>query len=129
MATLSSLPDGIFQDFLRNPVALFNHDRNFLLGSWKNIRVEGGALRAELRLAPAGTSLRIDEVRKLVEANVLRATSVGFRALESKPRGREFGDGVIFTKSELVEASLVSVPSNPNCVANLTRAKDALRGK
>jgi HK97 family phage prohead protease len=102
--------------FRRNNIALFNHRSDFPIGTWKNLRVEGNALVGRLVLAPEGTSERIDEIRRLCSAGVLKAVSVGFREIESKPRGN--GErGLLFTKQELVEASLVSIPANANALA------------
>ena len=70
------------ENFKRNPIALFGHNSSFPIGTWKNLHVEKGALRGHLALAPAGTSERIDEIRKLVEAGILRAVSVGFLPVE-----------------------------------------------
>ena len=103
------------KNFLNNPIALFNHRSDFPIGKWKNLRVVDGALRGHLQMAPAGTSERIDEIRKLIEADILRAVSVGFRPIESEPR--KTGGGERFIKSELVETSLVAVPANPNALA------------
>lgn len=107
------------QAFSRNPIALFNHNSSFPIGRWKNLRTENKMLRAHLELAPEGTSARIDEIRKLVDAGILRAASVGFRPVEVRPRigdkGLSIGD--IFIKSELIETSLVSIPANSNALA------------
>ena len=104
--------------FKTNPVALFNHNPNFPIGKWSDLRVENKSLRGKLTLAPKGTSDRIDEIRKLIDAGILRAVSVGFRDLESEPLDKKspFG-GLRFTKQELIETSLVSVPANPNALA------------
>jgi HK97 family phage prohead protease/HK97 family phage major capsid protein len=102
--------------FQKNPIALFNHNSNAPIGKWANVRVIDKQLRGHLELAPAGTSDRIDEIRKLIDAGILRAVSVGFRPKESKPRP-ESDFGMFFTKAELVETSLVSVPANPNALA------------
>jgi HK97 family phage prohead protease len=106
------------RSFKRNPIALFNHNSNFPIGTWEELRVEKGALRSRLKLAPEGTSPRCDEIRKLVEAGILRATSVGFKPIESSPR-KSGGSvtGEHFTRQELVETSLVSIPANPNALA------------
>jgi HK97 family phage prohead protease/HK97 family phage major capsid protein len=101
--------------FKKNPIALFNHRSDFPVGKWKNLRVENKQLRGHLELAPEGTSERIDEIRKLVDAGILKAVSVGFRPVETTQR--EKGLGSIYIKSELVETSLVSVPANPNALA------------
>ena len=104
------------RNFSRNPVALFNHNANFPIGKWANLRVENGELRGDLRLAPAGTSDRIDEIRRLVEADILRATSVGFLPRKSVPISKG-GTGLRFTSAELIETSLVSIPANPNALS------------
>jgi len=105
-------------NFMRNPVALFNHTPSFVIGKWSNLKVINKELRGHLELAPAGTSERIDEIRKLVDAGILRAVSVGFRSIESKPiKSDDPWGGQTFVKHELVETSLVSVPANPNALA------------
>ena len=106
------------ENFTKNPISLFNHNANFPIGRWHNLRVEGTALRGHLIMAPKGTSDRIDEIRKLIDAGILKAVSVGFRDIESEPLDKKniFG-GIRFIKQELVETSLVSVPANPNALA------------
>ncbi len=103
-------------NFKKNPIALFNHNSNLPIGNWKGLHVENGALRGTLQLAPKGTSERIDEIRKLVEAGILKAVSVGFVPLESKARSKT-EPGELYVKQELVETSLVSIPANPNALA------------
>ena len=103
-------------NFKRNPIALFGHRSDFPIGKWKNLRVADKQLRGDLELAPQGTSSRIDEIRALVDAGILKAVSVGFRPIESQPR-KESQTGVFWTKAELVETSLVAVPANPNALA------------
>jgi HK97 family phage prohead protease len=107
-------------NFKKNPIALFGHSSSFPIGTWKGLHVKDGALRGNLQLAPAGTSERIDEIRKLVEAGILRAVSVGFVPIEKKTID-ERADGMFgpfkYLKQELVETSLVSIPANPNALA------------
>lgn len=108
-------PDGWrLTNFVRNPIALFNHNKDFPIGKWSNLRVENGALRGRLELANAGTSARIDEIRSLVDQGILRANSVGFQQLKHEPiKGKS---GIRFLQQELLECSLVSVPANPNAL-------------
>lgn len=103
------------ENFVKNPIALFAHAGSFPIGSWKNVRVEENALRGTLVLAKEGTSDRIDEIRKLVDADILKAVSVGFTPISYEERK---GDtyGLVYTEQELVECSLVSVPANPNAL-------------
>jgi HK97 family phage prohead protease len=105
-------------NFKKNPIALFGHRSDFPLGNWKNVRVEKNKLVGDLSFAPEGTSPRTDEIRRLVEADILKAVSVGFRAVEEEPiNPKNPWDGSRFLKSELVECSLVAIPANPNALA------------
>jgi HK97 family phage prohead protease/HK97 family phage major capsid protein len=102
------------EQFRSNPIALFNHNPNFPVGKWKNIRVEDERLIGELEPAKPGTSHRIDELLRLIDQDILRATSVGFRAIDTEPLDpKRPGAGTRFTKQELLETSIVSVPANP----------------
>jgi len=104
----------VLTNFKKNPIALFGHSSSFPIGTWSNVRVEGSKLIAKLNLAKRGTSARIDELIGLVEQGVLRAVSVGFAPIKSEPLNpdRPYGPQK-YTKQELLETSLVSVPANP----------------
>lgn len=108
------------KNFKAHPIALFNHDSNQVIGKWADVRVDGRQLVGKLELAEAGTSPLVDNIRSLVDQNILRAVSVGFRPLEKKPLTKEadeyFGP-FKYLKSELLECSLVSVPANPHALS------------
>lgn len=104
--------------FRKNPIALFGHSSGFPIGRWKNVRVENDKLVGQLEFAAEGTSPRIDELRSLVMQGVLRAVSVGFRPLEDEAIDEKNPySGRRYTKQELLECSLVSVPANPAALA------------
>ena len=108
-------PDGWKLDrFTRNPVALFNHDPGFPIGTWRDVGVRKGQLTGRLELMEP-VSYRLKEIHAAVDAGVLRAVSVGFHSDDFEPL-RKSG-GIRFTAAELVECSLVSVPANPNALA------------
>jgi HK97 family phage prohead protease len=102
-------------NFKRNPIALFGHSGGFPIGKWADVHVERGQLRGRLELMDP-VSDRLREIHAAVNAGVLRAVSVGFHPVEAEPLKGSKG-GYRFTKSELVECSLVSVPANPNALA------------
>jgi HK97 family phage prohead protease/HK97 family phage major capsid protein len=107
-------------NFKRNPIALFNHRSDLPIGRWHDLAIKDGKLKGRLELAPAKTSPRIDEIRKLVEAGILRAVSVGFQSTKKEPideKADNFFGPFRYLKQELVECSLVSVPANPNALA------------
>jgi HK97 family phage prohead protease/HK97 family phage major capsid protein len=104
--------------FRSNPIALFNHQPNLPIGKWKNVRVQDDRLVAELEPAEKGTSHRVDEILRLIEQDILRATSVGFRAIESEPiNDKQPRAGIRYKSQELLETSIVSVPANPAALA------------
>lgn len=112
-------PDGWdLRNFKRNPIALFAHQSDFPVGTWADLRVQGGKLLGRLVLAAKGTSARLDELIALVEQDILRAVSVGFRPIKQEPmdKDRPYG-GQRYLRQELLETSLVSVPANPAAVA------------
>jgi len=64
-----------------------------------------------------------------VKAGVIRAGSVGFRALEIEipskedaPNGGKDGTALIFRKQELLEFSICNVPANPFALAKSDEA-------
>jgi HK97 family phage major capsid protein/HK97 family phage prohead protease len=103
-------------NFRRNPIALFGHSSGFPIGKWHDVAVKDGQLRGRLELMPA-VSDRLREIQAAVAAGVLRAVSVGFRPMDMEPLEDSKDGGFRFTKSELVECSLVSVPANPNALS------------
>jgi HK97 family phage major capsid protein/HK97 family phage prohead protease len=106
--------------FKNHPIALFNHDKDQVIGKWANVQIKGDQLLGDLELAEAGTSPFVDYIRALHAQKILRAVSVGFRPLETEPLTKDadknFGP-FRFKKSDLLECSLVSVPANPNALA------------
>jgi HK97 family phage prohead protease/HK97 family phage major capsid protein len=111
-------------NFRANPIALFNHDRDQVIGVWDDVRVEGGRLIGKLKLASADTpgplGALVNSVRSLLDQKILRSTSVGFREVEKQKineHASDFWGPFRYTKSELLEVSLVAVPANPNAVS------------
>src|SRR6185436_6180431 len=108
-------PDGWRLDrFQRNPIALFNHDPAFPIGTWRDVGVRKGRLTGRLDLMEP-VSYRLKELHTAVDAGVLRAVSVGFHSDDFEPLTKSGGRR--FIAAELVECSLVSVPVNPNALA------------
>jgi HK97 family phage major capsid protein/HK97 family phage prohead protease len=107
-------------EFRKNPIAFFNHDKNFPIGTWENMRVESGRLLGQLRFAAEGTSSRIDEIIQLVRQGIIKAVSIGMRPKTKEPLLRSDGKpvpgGIHYTSQELLEASLVGVGGNANAL-------------
>jgi HK97 family phage prohead protease len=99
-------------------VALFNHDRDKIIGSWKDVEVRNGRLTGRLVWTNSNEWQGVRYLRDLVREGHLRACSVGFQPIESEPLDKANpSKGRRFKKSMLLECSLVSVPANPNALA------------
>lgn len=107
------------RNFKNNPIALFNHDADQIIGSWRDVHVDSkGRLRGILRMAMEGTSALVDAVRSLLQQGIIRAVSVGFLPIEWEPLNRKDPSaGIRFTRSELMEISAVSIPANPEAIS------------
>ncbi|HWB15902.1 MAG TPA: HK97 family phage prohead protease [Vicinamibacterales bacterium] len=106
------IPEGAILDAYReNPIVLFSHDHYSIpVGRTTSLDViPGRGIRADfvwLKNDPDA-----DRVRNAFEQGVLNAASVGFRPLAWDPLGT---GGYRYTKWELLEWSIVSVPANPH---------------
>jgi hypothetical protein len=119
------------ENFKLNPVGLLFHDgRDFPIGNFLDVYVEGKELKGDLlfvdeRVDPTG---RADRAFRFAKSRIMRAGSIGFRGKEVKFPSQEerrilgMKDyGVIFTRWELLEFSPCSVPSNPHALADALR--------
>lgn len=89
-----------------NPVVLWAHDYYSLpIGITDEVEVKDGKLIARGRFAPGEANPFAQQVRKLYDLKIVRATSVGFITKEA--------EGNVIKKAELLEFSFVPVPANP----------------
>lgn len=101
-----------FRAFMRagGPI-LWQHQADCPIARTVRIGLVNGRLQAAAQFPPPGTSSQSDECYRLIKADVVTGTSIGFL-----PRRWELIDprkpGLRFTEVELVEFSFVSVPAN-----------------
>jgi HK97 family phage prohead protease len=101
-----------------DPVVLFNHNRDHIVGRWTNIRVKDGQLIGRIIWVKSDKWPMAQYIRDLVREGVLRTVSVGFQPVSKEPLNKEQRNGPFrFTRQQLLECSLVSVPANPNALA------------
>ena len=65
---------------------------------------------------------RLDEAWQSVKAGLVRAVSIGFRAIESEQIKGTFG--IRFTETEVIELSLVTIPANADALISSIKAID-----
>lgn len=118
--------DGWNLDFYkRNPVVLYGHDSHGLpIGKAQEVGYVKGNLYALMEFATAQQFPFADTVFQLIAGGFLNAVSVGFIPLEWEfIRGEADPDngyqpiiGREYTKCELLENSVVTVPANPEAL-------------
>jgi len=120
-------------NYMKNPVILFGHDYGSLpVGKSVNIQKDSvnKKLIQDIKFPTKDEYEFADTVYRLVKSGYLPATSVGFIGLESEPRLDEKGNylGKIYKKQELLETSIVPVPSNPTALME-ARSKGIINEK
>jgi HK97 family phage prohead protease/HK97 family phage major capsid protein len=114
-------PSGWQLDRLKSdPVVLFNHNRDQIVGRWTDVRVKDGKLLGRIVWAKSNKWPMGQYIRDLVREGVLRTVSVGFQPIAKEPLTKDASPHhgpFRFTKHELLECSIVSVPANPNALA------------
>jgi len=114
--------------FKRSKTVLWNHDANQPVAQCVDIRCVGNTLQAEVEFPPVGTSPKADEVYSLVKAGTVNSVSVGWRPLaqEAIRDGSGRQTGWKFTKSDLIEFSIVSAPADTGALI-IERSADKRR--
>ncbi len=111
------IPEGLDASaFLKNPALMFGHAYHDLpVGTVTSIAVEPGKhIRASWRWLE--NDAFADRVKNAWDQGVLRAASIGFRPLRTKPNSTGGADVLAW---ELLELSLVAIPANAECVRTL----------
>lgn len=101
----------ILANYLKNPIILPNHDyQSQAIGRAIDVKVSGSNLVFKIQFADTELGR---EWYYLYANKFMNASSIGFIGLEYKPNDH---GGYDFTKWELLELSLVTVPCNPNAI-------------
>lgn len=100
-------------DVSRFPLPVIeSHDSSKVnIGIAENPRIEGGKLRADIRL---GNSARAMEIKADIEGGIINGLSVGYRWLDYEEERRGNEDYIIVKRFMPVELSIVSVPADEN---------------
>lgn len=105
------------EQYQRNPVLLYNHQRGDVIGIVKDIRVENNEITGELVFDEA-TELSV-RCKKQFEFGSLRMVSMGISILELSEDKQHLVEGQTrptVTRSKLFEVSLVDVGSNDDAI-------------
>ena len=103
------------ENYKKNPIILFNHDYDKPIGKALDVQVIDSKLIFKIQFADTDFGR---EIYYLLKNGYMNASSIGFIGKEYEPN--DFG-GLTFTKIELLELSIVSVPCNPSAIVQLRK--------
>jgi len=110
---------GSFDRFNQNPVMLYMHNDDDVIGRWENLRVEDSRLVAE---AVFDSSEKAKEIERKVNEGFLKGCSMGIITRQMVFEA----DGAVVKEWELLEASIVAIPSDPGAVVFYNEKKEVL---
>lgn len=118
------------EQYCRNPVLLYMHERGQVIGYVKDLKVEGGEVTGELVFDEA-TELS-KRCKKQFEFGSLRMVSVGIDILELSEDPQYLVQGQTsptITKSKLFEVSLVDIGANDDAIVMTRNGKQITLGR
>jgi len=106
-------------NFKKNPIIFFNHDRNIPIG--KAIKIEAGedGLKIKVRLSKSSEA-PIPYIRDMIKEGIVKTFSVGFDDHETFAKDAD-GNNVP-ERAELLETSVVTMPMNQDSDFDITKA-------
>jgi len=117
------LEPGAFRESLapylaKNPIVLFNHDMWRPIGTVTEAEIRDGGLWVKCRIVD-------EEIQKLIAERVLRTFSVSFIIQDFRYENLNDPDKNetrVITRAELIEVSVVSIPSNRDAIFTVSKA-------
>mgnify|MGYP003393751138 CR=1 FL=1 len=107
----------------KNPVVQWAHDyQSPPIGKTLSIERRGTDTVFQIQFATSDEYAFADTVYKLCKGGYLNATSVGFIPIEYEKAKKQGDPSRTFTKVELLEISIVPVPSNPDALVSARNA-------
>lgn len=113
---LSSAWANGLDNFKKNPIMLYNHNRDAPIGKCTSISIEDDGLKitADIIKEAAGN------IYNIIKSGVLSTFSVGFRIKDADYK--EEASAFIITDAELFEVSVVTVPANAGATFSVSKS-------
>lgn len=125
-----------FTRYQNNPIVAYGHrtwsdNPDMILGT-SEVRIEGNQLIGVVRFETSDVNPTADKVWKKVQAGTLRMASVGANPIEWRMGIAADGEnpGVLyFTRTELLEWSIVPLGSNPEALKRSAETLESIRAE
>ena len=108
-------------NYRKNPIVLHQHrsaanDPDAIIGV-SEVWVENKQLMGRVTFEPKGINPLAEKIFQKVQLGTMRATSVGFNPIRGNwGKSEEDNDTYYFTECDLMEWSIVNIPSNPDAI-------------
>lgn len=103
------MPDQwILDNYKKNPVILFNHDKDKIVGKAIEVTPMEGGLWIKAKIAKSKNEM-VSYVRDMVEEGILQTFSVGFDPSQEE---KDVDGNIRLLGCELLETSIVTIPMN-----------------
>jgi len=117
---VSAWSKGGLDNYLNNPVILFNHDYNKPIGRAVSLGTNDKGLQLKAKIAKSA-----GQIGELIKEGVLGAFSVGFMVRDAEYD--EETDGYKIKDAELLEVSVVTVPANQAATFSVAKSFDSVK--
>jgi HK97 family phage prohead protease len=108
------------ENFKKNSIILFNHDKNFPIGKAVTIEARDEGLYVKAKISGSADP-GISRIRDLIKEGVLNAFSVGFDSSDEVKSADGYNE---IKAAELFEISVVSIPMNQDSLFSTTKFYD-----
>lgn len=117
-----------------NPIVFYNHaghnnDPDLIIGT-SEVRQEAGQLIGKIYFEDPADNPLAGKVFRKVQRGILRGASIGTSPKEWRMGDKAKGEDpevVYFTRTELLEWSIVSLPSNPEALVRMAAQVDEIK--
>jgi len=124
---------GLLDGYMKNPIVPWSHDYSEPpVAKCLALDKLAHGIAARFQFAPSGMSARADEIHGLWRGGFLNAVSIGILPLEwveLKGDGDSWFSPRRFTKWEMVEFSIVSIPNNADALRMQLQSREAQRSE
>jgi HK97 family phage prohead protease len=107
------------ENFKKNPIIFFNHDRNIPIGKATKVEAGEDGLKIKVKISKSNEA-PIPFVRDMIKEGIIKTFSVGFDDHETFQKNE---DGVnVPERAELLETSVVTLPMNQESDFDISKA-------
>ena len=102
----------LLENFMKNPIILFNHDKDKPIGRALEVKQMDGGLWIKAKISKSKDP-EISKIRDLIDEGILQTFSVGFDPAHEE---KDVNGNISLKQCELLETSIVTIPMNQDSI-------------